>query len=115
MCGIAGLFDSTGPGEVSRSLLVQMSGSLSHRGPDDSGLHVEAGVGLAHRRLSIIDLASGHQPLCNEDGSVIVVFNGEIYNFQALTAELTRAGHAFRTRSDTDAARRCSSHATVSA
>lgn len=102
MCGIAGLFDSRGPGEVSRLLLAQMSASLSHRGPDDSGLHTEPGVGLAHRRLSIIDLASGHQPLCNEDGSVIVVFNGEIYNFQELTAELLRAGHTFRTHSDTE-------------
>jgi asparagine synthase (glutamine-hydrolysing) len=102
MCGIAGLFDAAGPGEVSRPLLAQMSASLLHRGPDDSGMHVEPGVGLAHRRLSIIDLASGHQPLGNEDGSVIVVFNGEIYNFRELTEELARAGHTFRTRSDTE-------------
>jgi len=73
-----------------------------HRGPDEGGQHTEPGVGLAHRRLSIIDLSSGHQPLFNEDGSVVVVFNGEIYNFQELAKELAELGHIFRTHSDTE-------------
>jgi len=73
-----------------------------HRGPDDSGYLVEPGVGLGHRRLSIIDLSTGHQPLFNEDGSVAVIFNGEIYNFQELIPELVALGHVFRTKSDTE-------------
>jgi asparagine synthase (glutamine-hydrolysing) len=103
VCGIAGWFDAQGKGEVPRSLLLQMSRSLIHRGPDEDGLHVEPGLGLAHRRLSIIDLSTGQQPLYNEDNSVAVVFNGEIYNFQELVTELAGYGHAFRTRSDTEA------------
>jgi asparagine synthase (glutamine-hydrolysing) len=79
-----------------------MNDSQSHRGPDDAGLHIEAGLGLGHRRLSIIDLATGHQPLYNEDHSVVVVFNGEIYNFLELVPELQELGHVFRTRSDTE-------------
>jgi asparagine synthase (glutamine-hydrolysing) len=102
MCGIVGIFDTLGKREIERALLSRMNQSLIHRGPDDSGLHIEPGVGLAHRRLSIIDLSSGHQPLTNEDGSVIVVYNGEIYNFQQLTRELINAGHEFRTRCDTE-------------
>lgn len=102
MCGIAGLFDSKGRSEISRSLLARMSESLRHRGPDASGVHVEPGVGLAHQRLSIIDLATGQQPLYNEDGSVVVVFNGEIYNFRQLVTELAACGHVFRTHSDTE-------------
>jgi asparagine synthase (glutamine-hydrolysing) len=102
MCGIVGLFDSGGKREIARPLLAQMNQSLFHRGPDDSGAHVEPGLGLAHRRLSIIDLSTGQQPLYNEDGSVVVVFNGEIYNFQELAAELTACGHTFRTHSDTE-------------
>lgn len=102
MCGITGLFDSRGHGEISRPLLSQMNQSLFHRGPDEGGMHVEPGLGLAHRRLSIIDLSTGQQPLYNEDRSVVVVFNGEIYNYQTLAAELNGAGHAFRTHSDTE-------------
>ena len=102
MCGIAGLFDGRGRREISRSLLVRMGESLHHRGPDASGVHLEPGVGLAHQRLSIIDLATGQQPLFNEDGSVAIVFNGEIYNFQTLAAELAACGHVFRTHSDTE-------------
>ena len=79
-----------------------MNESQHHRGPDDGGLHLEPGVGLGHRRLSIIDLATGQQPLFNEDGSVVVVFNGEIYNYQELIPELTALGHVFRTKSDTE-------------
>jgi len=102
VCGIAGLFDTKGTREVSRELLHRMNESQHHRGPDEGGLHIEPGVGLAHRRLSIIDLSSGQQPLFNEDGSVAVVFNGEIYNFQELVPELEALGHTFRTKSDTE-------------
>jgi asparagine synthase (glutamine-hydrolysing) len=79
-----------------------MNESLFHRGPDEGGLHLHPGIGLGHRRLSIIDLSTGQQPLYNEDHSVVVVFNGEIYNFQELVPELQALGHVFRTRSDTE-------------
>ena len=102
MCGIVGIFDSRARREIDCGLLDRMNESLFHRGPDDGGLHVEPGVGLGHRRLSIIDLSTGQQPLYNEDRSVVVVFNGEIYNFQELVPELQALGHTFRTRSDTE-------------
>ena len=102
MCGIVGIFDMRGKSEISRVTLARMNNRQRHRGPDDEGYLVEPGVGLGHRRLSIIDLTTGHQPLYNEDGSVGVVFNGEIYNYQELIPELTRLGHVFRTRSDTE-------------
>lgn len=102
MCGITGVFDTRGKAEISRPLLDRMNQSLLHRGPDAGGLHLEPGVGLGHRRLSIIDLSSGQQPLYNEDSSVVIVFNGEIYNFQELVPELQALGHVFRTRSDTE-------------
>ncbi|BAZ94696.1 amidotransferase 1, exosortase A system-associated [Thiohalobacter sp. COW1] len=87
---------------IDEGLLSRMNELQFHRGPDEGGVHVEPGVGLAHRRLSIIDLSGGHQPLFNEDGSVAVVYNGEIYNFHELTDELIKAGHRFRTRCDTE-------------
>jgi len=102
MCGLVGVFDLRGGREIDQRLLCRMNDSQYHRGPDEGGLHVEPGLGLGHRRLSIIDLSSGHQPLFNEDGSVVVVFNGEIYNFQELMPELSRLGHVFRTRCDTE-------------
>jgi asparagine synthase (glutamine-hydrolysing) len=102
MCGIAGLFDAVGKREFDRGLLVRMNNSQAHRGPDGEGYHLEPGVGLGHRRLSIIDLATGQQPLYNEDDSVVVVFNGEIYNYQELIPELQALGHRFHTRSDTE-------------
>jgi asparagine synthase (glutamine-hydrolysing) len=102
MCGIVGVMDVSGTREISRSLLARMNEAQHHRGPDAGGLYLEPGIGLGHRRLSIIDLSTGQQPLYNEDGTVVVVFNGEIYNFQALIPELTRLGHVFRTRSDTE-------------
>ena len=102
MCGIVGIYDSRGGREIDRGLLVRMNESQYHRGPDESGLHIERGVGLGHRRLSIIDLSTGQQPLYNEDRSVVVVFNGEIYNFADLVPELQALGHVFRTRSDTE-------------
>jgi asparagine synthase (glutamine-hydrolysing) len=102
MCGITGIFDLRGQRDIDRALLSRMNETQHHRGPDECGLHVEPGVALGHRRLSIIDLSTGQQPLANEDGSVVVVFNGEIYNFQSLIPELTALGHVFRTRSDTE-------------
>jgi len=102
MCGITGIFDTRGRGEIDRAVLHRMNESQHHRGPDEGGLHVEPGLGLGHRRLSIIDLSSGQQPLYNEDGSVCVVFNGEIYNYRELIPELQQLGHRFHTRSDTE-------------
>src|SRR5262245_37346886 len=102
MCGIAGMFDSVGRRDIDRALLAKMTGRIAHRGPDGQGFHVEPGVGLGHRRLSIIDLSGGKQPIYNEDGSVAITFNGEIYNFLGLRDELERAGHRFQTRSDTE-------------
>src|SRR6266851_9235225 len=102
MCGIVGLFDATERTEFPRALLARMNQSMFHRGPDAGGLHLEPGLALAHRRLSIIDLSTGQQPLYNEDGSVAVVFNGEIYNFQELAKELAACGHTFKTKSDTE-------------
>ena len=102
MCGIAGMLDLKASRTPDRALLDRMTTKLAHRGPDGAGLHVEPGVGLGHRRLAIIDLEGGYQPLGNEDGSVLVTFNGEIYNFQGLARELAAAGHRFRTHSDTE-------------
>lgn len=102
MCGITGIFDLRGGVEINKNLLSDMNQSQYHRGPDQGGLHIEAGVGLGHRRLSIIDVSSGKQPLFNEDNSVVVVYNGEIYNFQSLAEELQSAGHVFKTRCDTE-------------
>jgi asparagine synthase (glutamine-hydrolysing) len=102
MCGITGIFDSRAPRRPDEALLRRMNDIQFHRGPDEGSVHVEPHVGFGHRRLSIIDVATGQQPLFNEDHSVVVVFNGEIYNFQALAAELEAAGHVFRTRSDTE-------------
>ena len=102
MCGIAGKlnFDPSRP--VDRERLVAMTTAVSHRGPDADGYYLGAGVGLGHRRLSIIDLATGDQPLANEDRTIWVIFNGEIYNFADIRVELERAGHSFRTHSDTE-------------
>ena len=79
-----------------------MTETLAHRGPDDDGFFVEGRVGLGFRRLSIIDLSGGRQPIFNEDGSAAIIFNGEIYNYRDLAAELAAAGHTFKTRSDTE-------------
>lgn len=103
MCGITGIFDTRGTRpEIDRAVLQRMNDSQLHRGPDEGSLHIEPGVGLGHRRLSIIDIATGQQPLFNEDGSVVVVFNGEIYNYQQLIPELQALGHTFHTKSDTE-------------
>lgn len=102
MCGIAGVFYSNSARVPEQPILAALGSAIAHRGPDGEGFLREAGVGLVHRRLSIIDLAGGGQPIANEDESVQVVFNGEIYNYQSLRAELESAGHRFRTRSDTE-------------
>ena len=102
MCGISGIFDTRGRRDYPKALIERVNDIQSHRGPDEAGLHIEPGVALGHRRLSIIDLATGQQPLANEDNSVWVVFNGEIYNYQELVPELQALGHRFRTRSDTE-------------
>ena len=102
MCGICGIFEPESTRSVQRSTLKVMADTLQHRGPDDEGFYSCGPVGLAHRRLSIIDLEGGHQPLSNEDGSVWIVFNGEIYNFAELNRQFLSAGHSFRTRSDTE-------------
>src|SRR5947199_10678618 len=97
MCGICGI-----AGAPDRARLERMSRALVHRGPDSAGEHVDGPVALAARRLAIIDLAGGDQPIANEDGSCVVVQNGEIYNYAELTRTLERAGHRFRTNSDTE-------------
>jgi asparagine synthase (glutamine-hydrolysing) len=100
MCGIAG---KAGAAPVTESEILRMCNAIAHRGPDDWGTFIENGVGLGMRRLSIVDLAGGHQPMTNEDGSIVVVFNGEIYNFPSLHAELVAKGHRFGTSCDTEA------------
>lgn len=102
MCGITGIFHSRSRREPDRGLLERMNESQHHRGPDEGGLHLEPGLGLGHRRLSIIDLSSGQQPMASADGAVVLVYNGEIYNFQDLTKELQALGHEFRTHCDTE-------------
>lgn len=102
MCGIAGLLRHDG-GPVDVAALRRMTDALAHRGPDGEGFHLEPGIGLGHRRLSVIDVAGGAQPMANEDGSVVVVFNGEIYNFAPLRRQLQDLGHRFASRSDTEA------------
>jgi asparagine synthase (glutamine-hydrolysing) len=100
MCGIAGVVAARG--QIDAHRLAVMAGLLEHRGPDDRGIHVEPRAGLAHTRLSIIDVALGQQPMSNEDGSLWITFNGEIFNHVELRADLIRKGHRFRTRSDTE-------------
>jgi asparagine synthase (glutamine-hydrolysing) len=101
VCGIAGIASTNGD-RIDADRLADMIAMLAHRGPDGRGLHVDGSVGLAHARLSIVDLAGGQQPMSNEDGSIWITFNGEIFNHVELRAELTRKGHQFRTRSDTE-------------
>jgi asparagine synthase (glutamine-hydrolysing) len=102
MCAIAGIYNFKSLEPVSRRLLKAMTDTMVHRGPDDEGFYCSGPVGLGHRRLSIIDLAGGHQPIANEDETVWVVFNGEIYNFGDLHDQLVKKGHIFKTRSDTE-------------
>ncbi len=102
MCGIVGIFDVQGQREINRKLLSDMNEVQFHRGPDEGGLHTEPGLGLAHRRLSIIDLSSGQQPMLSDDESVVLTYNGEIYNFPALRKELEQMGYRFKTHCDTE-------------
>jgi asparagine synthase (glutamine-hydrolysing) len=101
MCGIAGILERERGRPVRREAVEIMMAALRHRGPDDAGLHLDGAVGLGHQRLSIIDLGTGHQPMTNEDGSLWIVFNGEIYNYLELRRDLTRQ-HTFKTHSDTE-------------
>ena len=102
MCGICGVIGAE-PAERAEAVARRMMAAMRHRGPDDEGLLAAPGATLGMRRLSIIDIAGGQQPQFNEDGTVAVVFNGEIYNFRDLRQELESKGHVFRTRSDTEA------------
>jgi asparagine synthase (glutamine-hydrolysing) len=102
MCGIAGFFNHVSGGPADRRLVESMTAAIRHRGPDEDGFLVEGPLALGMRRLSIIDLEGGHQPIANEDGTVRIVFNGEIYNHRALRTALEARGHRFRTRADTE-------------
>src|SRR5262252_9096598 len=102
MCGIAGIVDSDRSRQADAREISRMCRTIAHRGPDDEGIHVAGHVGLGMRRLSIIDLSTGRQPIHNEDQSVWIVFNGEIYNFADLRARLESRGHCFYTNSDTE-------------
>ena len=102
MCGICGVFCSDRTQHANREALAAMNRQIVHRGPDDDGFFVEDNIGLAMRRLSIIDVQAGHQPLSNELGSIWIVFNGEIYNHQDLRKDLEMRGHRYRTHSDTE-------------
>ena len=103
MCGICGIvFPGIHSSETAKNIVRRMCSAMVHRGPDDEGIYVPGPIALGHRRLSIIDLAGGKQPLCNEDGSIWIVFNGEIYNYRELREELVRKGHSFHTKSDTE-------------
>ena len=102
MCGIVGIFDTQGNRDIDREALRRMNESQHHRGPDEGELYLEQGLGMGHRRLSVIDLATGQQPFLNPARDVALVFNGEIYNYRALRDELVALGHVFRTKSDTE-------------
>ena len=102
MCGISGLFDTHGTRDFARDLVVRINNIQAHRGPNEADIHLEPGLALGHRRLSVIDLATGKQPLFNAEGTVGIVFNGEIYNYRELVPELQALGYRFRTRSDTE-------------
>ena len=101
MCGFAGIARSE-PGGITREVLACMGAAIQHRGPDGAGVFIGDDIGLAHVRLSVVDLAGGAQPLANEDGKVVVAYNGEIYNHAELRAELIAHGHRFRTTCDTE-------------
>ncbi|MNO18771.1 Asparagine synthetase [glutamine-hydrolyzing] 3 [compost metagenome] len=102
MCGICGIFNVSGEHPVDASVLAQMNHLLSHRGPDGEGVYIHSRIGLGHRRLSIIDIHNGQQPMCNEDEMLWVTYNGEIYNFAELKKDLLQKGHIFKTDCDTE-------------
>src|SRR6188768_2342237 len=100
MCGIAGYTHS--PSQAGASTIRRMTDAIRHRGPDDSGFYCDDSVSLGHRRLSIIDLSTGQQPMTNEDNNLQIIFNGEIFNHASIRTELVRAGHVYKTHSDTE-------------
>src|ERR1041385_6279281 len=103
MCGVNGIALSSKSGQhVHRDVLRRMRDVITHRGPDDEGMFIDGRIGLGHRRLSIVDVAGGHQPMSNEDGSLQITYNGEIYNHADYRAELERLGHVYHTHSDTE-------------
>src|SRR5215510_9937022 len=103
MCGICGVVSPKRNNQpVDPDRLLRMTDSLTHRGPDDAGIYAAGNVGLGHRRLSIVDIAGGHQPMANEDQSIWIVFNGEIYNHAEIRRRLEARGHKYRTSSDTE-------------
>lgn len=102
MCGIAGILQFGHDANVDSAVLRRMCEVMAHRGPDDDGFFLRDKIGLGMRRLSIVDLATGHQPISNEDGSIWIVFNGEIYNHRILREQLITRGHQYRTQSDTE-------------
>ncbi|GAG94116.1 unnamed protein product, partial [marine sediment metagenome] len=97
MCGINGIYNFNTHEPVDKIALLQMRDTMQHRGPDETDFYLEGNIGLGHRRLSIIDLARGHQPLCNEDGTVWIVYNGEVFNHDELRQALIKKGHKFNT------------------
>ncbi|MGB7641728.1 MAG: asparagine synthetase B, partial [Terriglobales bacterium] len=102
MCGIAGILEFEPGARADATALREMCHIMAHRGPDDDGFYTDGCAGLGMRRLSIVDLKTGHQPISNEDGTLWIVFNGEIYNHRALREHLTERGHQYRTNSDTE-------------
>src|SRR5215813_3414850 len=102
MCGIAGVIRFGNASNVATDVLRRMCAAMVHRGPDDDGIFAQGRIGLGMRRLSIVDLATGHQPICNEDETMWIVFNGEIYNHAELRPGLEARGHRYRTHSDTE-------------
>src|SRR5215217_2592163 len=102
MCGIAGYMDLRGDGRIDREILGRMTDAITYRGPDSSGYFVADNVGFGFRRLSIIDLVSGDQPIYNEDGSIVLICNGEIFNYLELKEQLIQQGHTFATKSDVE-------------
>jgi asparagine synthase (glutamine-hydrolysing) len=102
MCGICGKINFDLEKPVDRDLVQRMTKTMTHRGPDQSGYFFEKNVGLGHRRLNIIDLSTGEQPISNEDDNLSIIYNGEIYNYQYLREDLLQRGHVFKTKSDTE-------------
>ena len=102
MCGICGIYNFGDGAPISDKILIDMNNALTHRGPDDSGVYIDKNIALAHRRLSIIDLENGRQPMANEDNTVWIIYNGEIYNFMELKKQLAEKGHIFKTNCDTE-------------
>ena len=102
MCGIVGLVYADSSRRCEGNVITKMRDVFAYRGPDDAGLYLDGPVGLGHRRLSIIDLGGGHQPMSTEDGAFSIVFNGEIYNYRTLREELIGKGHHFQSQSDTE-------------